>query len=93
MESESEYPLTQLSISEHESDSEYEITISVIGPKFSTQRSILGIDSNYETENSTPDSPPPPPPPYPSNSHIDPRVTDIRPNSTQENSTWRRNIM
>ena len=42
----------------------------------------MGIDSDSEPENSTPDTPPPP--------NSDPQVIEIRPNSTQENSTARR---
>jgi len=91
MESESDYPLTQLSILEHESDSETETATSDIGPRLSTQQ-ILGIVSDSEPEHSTPDSPPPPPPPSPSNSNIAPQVIDIRPNSTQENSSGRRRV-
>jgi len=91
MESESVYPLTQLSVSEHESDSETETATSYIGPRFSTQQ-ILGIDSDSEPEHSTHDSPPPPPLPSLSNSDIGPQVIEIRPNSIQENSTGRRRV-
>ena len=42
MENESEHALTQLSISEHGSDSEAEISNNDIVPRFLTQHSILG---------------------------------------------------
>jgi len=82
------YPLTQLSISEHEPDSETETATSDIRPRFSTQK-ILGINSDSEPENSTPESPPPP---SPANSDITQQDMEIRPNSTQENSTGRRRV-
>ena len=91
MESESVDPLTQLSISEHESDSETETTTSDIGPSYSTQKSILEIDSDSETEISTTDSPPPSRT-SPCNSDNDPQVMEILPNSIQEYSTGRMRV-
>ena len=87
MESESEYPLTTFYIGAR-SDSETETATSEMGPLFSTQQ-ILGSNSYSEPENSTPDSPPPP---SPANSDITPQVMEIRPNSTQENSTGKRRV-
>ena len=86
MENESEHALTQLCTSEHGSDSEAETSNSDIVPRFLTQQSVLGIDSDSEPENSTPDSPPPPP----SNNDIGQQVMEYRPHSRYENSTTTR---